>query len=253
MLVGRLGNDDDHLVVANGRDRARRPVRKEVVDRGGDPVPESRGRPGGPRRPGGLERDRQDPVLAGGVVAEVPGPPCHLAVVAPAADQQPLEQVVPDLPGRRGHDPLPAEDHAADRRGVLGDQQAHVVVLAVAAERHQVWGTSSPTRIGATMTPPAGGPAPRIPPAIALAASPTSGSRSDLRVCAALLSTAASRGLARYARTSSATSSPASAEAAARTSSPRLTTATVDVVRSASSRATVDTSASCSVSPVRCW
>src|SRR6516162_8467835 len=47
-----------------------------------------------PRRGRGVEGHGQDAVLAGRVIAQVPGPPAHVAVVAPAAEQQPLDQIV---------------------------------------------------------------------------------------------------------------------------------------------------------------
>jgi hypothetical protein len=62
-------------------------------------------------------------VLAGRVVAEVGGPPGGVARVAAAAEQQALDKVVADPAGGGLHDPLAAEDHPADRGGVLGDQQ----------------------------------------------------------------------------------------------------------------------------------
>jgi len=139
-LAAVPGDHDHHLVLPDGGDRPWHPGGEEVVDGGGRSRPHGRCRAARPRGPGGSEGRDQDPVLAGGVIAEVPGPPPHLAVVAPAAKQQSLDEIIPHLPGRRRDDSLPAKYHPADRGGVLGDEQAQVsaVALLCAAEGHQV-------------------------------------------------------------------------------------------------------------------
>ena len=106
-------------------DGLRRPGGHEVLDALPDPLPQRLGVGGPGRRQ--LERDRRHVVRAGRVVAEVRGPAGRVGGVPAAAEQQPLDQVVADPAGGGGHHPLAAEDDAADRGGVLGDQQRHVL------------------------------------------------------------------------------------------------------------------------------
>ena len=79
------------------------------------------------RRRGQVEGDGHDVVVAGRVVAQVRGPAAGVGLVAAAAQQQALHQVVADPAGGRGDHPLAAEDDPADGGGVFGDQQAHVL------------------------------------------------------------------------------------------------------------------------------
>ena len=167
MLVGRLGNHDHHLVIADRGDRARHPGREEVVDRGGNPVPERRGRPGRPRWPGGLESDRQDPVLAGGVVAEVPGPPCHLAVVAPAADQQPLDRS--SLTCRAAAATIRSRPRITPQIVAACSVTSRLMSSPwpIAAERHQVRGDVVADQDRRDDDPTCGAPGPRRSPDVA--------------------------------------------------------------------------------------
>ncbi|MGD0701239.1 MAG: hypothetical protein ABSA02_15305 [Trebonia sp.] len=76
------------------------------------------------------------------VIAEVRRPPGGVGAVPAPAEQQPLHQVVTDPAGGRRDHPLAAEDDTADRGGVLGDQQRHVLAerLLGGVEGDQVGG-----------------------------------------------------------------------------------------------------------------
>ena len=110
----------------------------EVLDGLPDPLPQRLGVRGARRRQ--LERDRRHVVRAGRVVAEVRGPAGRVGGVPAPAEQQSLDQVVADPPGRGGDHALTAEYDAADRRRVLGDEQRHVLAerLLGRVERDQV-------------------------------------------------------------------------------------------------------------------